>query len=65
MDITQHTPSAADFCATRRQFLNRFGMGFGALSLGAVLGQTSTGSAHAAASLSPLTPRSGHFPGTA
>jgi len=65
MDITQHTPSAADFCATRRQFLNRFGMGFGALSLGAVLGQTTAGSAHAASGLSPMTPRSGHFPGTA
>jgi hypothetical protein len=65
MDITQHTPSAADFCATRRQFLNRFGMGFGALSLGAILGQTTAGGAHAASGLSPMTPRSGHFPGTA
>jgi len=66
MDITQHLPSAADFCATRRQFLNRFGMGFGALSLGALLGQASSGTAQAAAaSLSPMAPKSGHFPGTA
>ena len=65
MDITQHLPSAADFCATRRQFLNRFGMGYGALSLGALLGQASSGNARASASLSPMTPRSGHFPGTA
>jgi hypothetical protein len=65
MDITQHLPSAADFCATRRQFLNRFGMGFGALSLGSLLSQASSGTAQAAAGLSPMTPRAGHFPGTA
>ena len=65
MDITQHLPSAADFCATRRQFLNRFGMGFGALSLGSLLGQASSGTAQAAVGLSPMSPRAGHFPGTA
>ncbi|MEY2597767.1 MAG: hypothetical protein RLZZ244_2960 [Verrucomicrobiota bacterium] len=74
MDIRQHLPSLDDLCATRRQFLNRFGMGFGALSLGALLGHD----AHAAPSpspgafgstpftaLSPLAPRQPHFPASA
>ncbi len=61
MNINEHRPSKADFCFTRRQFLNRFGMGFGALSLASLLGET----AHAAASLSPLAVRSPHFPGKA
>ncbi len=61
MDITQHRPTQADFCVSRRQFLNRFGMGFGALSLASLLGDT----AHAAASLSPLAPHAPQFPGKA
>ena len=65
MDITQHQPSVADFCATRRQFLNRFGMGFGALSLAGLLGQSLGGTAHAAPNLSPLAPKSPQFPGKA
>jgi len=66
MNISEHRPSNADFCVTRRQFLNRFGMGFGALSLAALLGPGFGGaSAQAAADLSPLAPRAPHFPGTA
>jgi hypothetical protein len=66
MDISQHLPSFADFCATRRQFLNRFGMGFGALSLGTLLGHSAAGAAQTVAStLSPMSPRPSHFPGTA
>ena len=65
MDITQHQPSAADFCATRRQFLNRFGMGFGALSLASLLGNSLGGSAQAAPNLSPLAPKAPPFPGKA
>ena len=65
MDITQHQPSAADFCATRRQFLNRFGMGFGALSLASLLGNSLGGSAQAATNLSPLAPKAPPFPGKA
>ena len=65
MDIKQHLPSAADFFATRRQFLNRFGMGFGALSLSSLLGAGSPATANAAAALSPLGPKTGHFAGTA
>ena len=65
MDITQQQPSAADFCATRRQFLNRFGMGFGALSLASLLGNSLGGSAQAATNLSPLAPKAPPFPGKA
>lgn len=65
MDIRQHLPSAADFFATRRQFLNRFGMGFGALSLSSLLGAGGPATASAASTASPLGPKSGHFPGTA
>src|SRR5258708_3889929 len=65
MDISQHQPSAADFCSTRRQFLNRFGMGFGALSLASLLGQSLGGTAQAVPNLSPLAPKSPQFPGRA
>src|SRR5260370_26636182 len=66
MDINQHLPGAADFCHTRRQFLNRFGMGFGALSLASLLGPLLGGEqAHAAANLSPLAPKQPQFPGRA
>ena len=67
MDIRQHLPSPADFCATRRQFLNRFGMGFGALSLGALLGQAGSPSLEAALNSggSALGPKQPQFPGTA
>ena len=61
MNISQHRPSQADFCSTRRQFLNRFGMGFGALSLASLLGD----SAFAKTSLSPTAAHPGHFPGAA
>ncbi|MEI6714834.1 MAG: DUF1501 domain-containing protein [Verrucomicrobiota bacterium] len=64
MDIRQHRPSPDDFCATRRQFLNRFGMGFGALSLASLLGP-GLASAEAAASLSPLAPKAAPFPAKA
>jgi uncharacterized protein DUF1501 len=66
MDITQHQPQPEDFCVTRRQFLNRFGMGFGALSLASLLGPMLGGqSAQAALNTSPLTPRASQFPGRA
>jgi len=61
MNLSQHRPSSADLCVTRRQFLNRFGMGFGALSLASLLGD----SAYAATSLSPTAAHAGHFPGKA
>jgi hypothetical protein len=64
MDIRQHLPRPADFFNTRRQFLNRFGMGFGALSLSSLLGAGQS-TASAVGSQSPLAAKAGHFPGTA
>src|ERR1700761_4747959 len=64
MDITQHQPTPEDFCFTRRQFLNRFGMGFGALSLAGLLGLVA-GRAPAAPNLSPLAPKDPMFPAKA
>jgi len=65
MDITQHQPCAEDFCVTRRQFLNRFGMGFGAMSLAGLLGNSIGTNALAAPNLSPLAPKAPMFPGKA
>ncbi len=58
----EHTAQPEDFFLTRRQFLNRFGMGFGALSLASLLGPEvfSDSTAHAADS-SPLAPKQPHF----
>ena len=64
MDTRQHLPRPADFFTTRRQFLNRFGMGFGALSLSSLLGAGQS-TASAVGSQSPLAAKAGHFPGTA
>jgi hypothetical protein len=52
---------------TRREFLCRSGMGFGALALAGVMGEAGMLSvAHAAdPSLNPLTPKQPHFPGKA
>src|SRR5687767_14072507 len=60
----EHTATLADLCLSRRQFLERSGMGMGALSLASILGAGGLGgsSAHAAPSLSPLAPRAAHFP---
>ena len=58
MNPAQHKPAPSDHFATRRQFLNRFGMGFGALSLGGLLAQSS----QAASSPGPV---GAHFPGRA
>jgi hypothetical protein len=60
MNIDEHVAKPADFLVTRRQFLNRFGMGFGALSLASFLGEglfQSTASAEPTlSSLSPKLP---------
>src|SRR4051812_30335504 len=65
MDINQHRPSMDDLCVSRRQFLNRFGMGFGALSLASLLGPALGGITETTANLSPTAPRVPQFPGTA
>ena len=61
MNIDQHRPQAADFFRTRRQFLNRFGMGFGALGMATLMRPE----ASSGAALSPLAPRNPHFPAKA
>src|SRR5437773_579840 len=67
MNITEHIARPDDIIVTRRQFLNRFGMGFGALSLAALFGQEYFGcsDAVAQASLSPLAPKLPPFPAKA
>ena len=55
--LKDHTPRVEDFILTRRQFLNRCGMGFGALSLAGLLGQGFFSTAEAAANLTPLAPK--------
>src|ERR1700692_4096971 len=66
MNINEHTARPEDFAITRRQFLNRFGMGFGALSLASLLGQDLfSGNARAEGSLSPLAPKMPPLPAKA
>jgi len=63
-----HRPRLRDLFVTRREFLNRCGMGFGALSFlgltaaGLLPGETAEG---ADVSYSPLAPKSPHFPAKA
>ena len=58
----EHRPE--DLIFTRRQFLNRFGMGFGALSLTGLVGMgiLPPPDANAETSFSPLVPKSPQFP---
>ncbi len=64
--IREHSPSVRDFCVTRRQFLNRAGMGFGALSLAAFLPELlSPQEARAAGAMGPLAPKDPPFPAKA
>src|SRR5262244_904110 len=57
----EHRPE--DIILSRRQFLNRFGMGFGALSLTGLVGMglLPAPEAGAAESFSPLAPKQPHF----
>jgi hypothetical protein len=65
--IEEHSAKLEDHFLTRRQFLRRAGMGFGALSLAALAGEDFFGGsvASAADSPSPLAPKSPHFPAKA
>jgi hypothetical protein len=54
-----------DYFLTRRQFLNRVGLGLGALSLAALLDPYDLSAAPAAPAINPLMPRAPHFPGKA
>jgi len=59
--IREHTPRLEDLFITRRQFLQRAGMGFGMLGLATLLNEesfSSTAKAEEAASLTPRTPPS-------
>jgi len=68
-NTTQNGPDFSHVILSRRQFLQRCGMGFGALSLAALLGEElipGVGAAEAESlSLSPLSPKSPHFPAKA
>lgn len=65
--LREHTPSLKDVIFTRREFLERTGMGFGAMSLASILGVTMGGSANGAAAsvAGPLAPKKPHFPAKA
>src|SRR5256885_4565209 len=64
--IQDHSPRLEDRFVTRRQFLQRAGMGFGALGLATLLGEEMFGStARAADQLATLAPRAPHFPAKA
>ena len=66
MKIEEHTARPEDFAINRRQFLQRFGMGFGALGLAGLLNQDFfTGAARADTDFSPLSPKNPPFPAKA
>ena len=64
--LREHTPSLDDIIFTRRQFLVRSGMGFGALSLASIFGLNPYDAAAASTTtgklISPLAPKRSHFP---
>src|SRR5690242_14459536 len=59
----EHSPRLEDYFQTRRQFLRRAGMGFGALSLATLLGPELFKAA--AAESASVTPPAPHFPAKA
>ncbi len=60
--MSHHPFNPEHLALTRREFLNRCGMGMGALGLAGLANQTFTPSAQAASFTSPLSPRQPHFP---
>ena len=65
MNINEHQARLEDFCFTRRQFLHRFGMGFGALSLAGLLGRDMGVATQAGEVLSSLEPKHPPLPAKA
>jgi hypothetical protein len=67
MDAQHHRPRLTDRFLTRRDFLNRCGMGFGMLGLANLLGPQFLGAAlsEGKSSVSPLAVRQPHFPAKA
>ncbi|MEW6159703.1 MAG: DUF1501 domain-containing protein [Verrucomicrobiota bacterium] len=65
--MSHHEPRLEDAFLTRREFLHRCGLGFGALALADLMSQAGlVGPARAAIdSVHPLAPRAPHFPGKA
>jgi hypothetical protein len=65
--LADHAPRLEDFFQTRRQFLNRFGLGLGALGLATLLGETGSNAAETilAANSNPLAPRRPPLPAKA
>src|SRR5688572_24202069 len=61
----QHFPKPEDRFLTRRQFLQRTGMGFGTLGLATLLSNDFSNTASAAEAIANLTPRKPHFPAKA
>ena len=59
--LRDHSPRPEDRFVTRRQWLNRFGMGFGALGLSTLLSDQLSAAPAAGKSLNPLAPRAPHF----
>ncbi len=61
--VAEHSPRPEDLCATRRDFLCKCGMGFGAMGLATLLGsEWLTAEAEGAEALPLLSPKSPHFP---
>ncbi len=64
-DPAPHLSTLDDFFLSRRQFLQRTGIGFGALGLGALLSQLAGTPAAQAAALNPLAPKRPPLPAKA
>src|SRR4051794_25719056 len=63
--MSHHAPRLEDYFLTRREFLHRCGIGFGALGLATMLGPQALADTNGLNLLNPLAPRSPHFPGKA
>ena len=64
--MNHHAPNPEHLALTRRNFLQRCGMGMGALGLAGLLGNLGLlNSAQAEDSINPLSPKSPQFPGKA
>src|SRR5205085_2065904 len=58
----EHSPSVDNIIFTRRDFLQRTGMGFGAMSLAALFGINCGDAIGAPGATTPLAPKQPHFP---
>src|SRR5438105_10380117 len=63
--MSHHAPRLEDYFLTRRDFLQRCGIGFGALSLVTLLGPRLFGAGATIDPNNPLAPRLPHFPAKA